>query len=119
VLRLPRHVFVRLSEAVNGNKNRMENRFGCPQKRSDPEGGIPSGSLEVLGGRKLGNQQALVSLSSEITQTSASAALMSGVGTRRCSSEVFPVDVMNYFNCFAAGNHCEKPESGPSQSDIN
>jgi hypothetical protein len=37
------------SEAVNGNKNRTENRFGCPQKQSDPEGGIPSGSLEVLG----------------------------------------------------------------------
>ena len=56
----------------------MENRFGCPQKRSDPEGGIPSGSLEVLGGRKLGNQRALVSLSAEI---GFSAALMPGVAT--------------------------------------
>jgi hypothetical protein len=108
-----------MSEAVNGNKNRMENRFGRPQKRSDPEGGIPSGSLEVLGGRKLGNQRALVSLSSEITQASASAALMSGVGTRWCSSEVFPVDVMNCFNCFAAGNYCERSASGSSQTVNN
>jgi hypothetical protein len=71
-------VFVRLSEAVNGNKNRMENRFGCPQKRSDPEGGIPSGSREVVGGRKIGDQRALVSLSAEI---GFSAALMPGVAT--------------------------------------
>src|SRR5256885_15525078 len=39
-----------------------------PQTQSDPEGGIPSGSLEVLG-RKL-YQRALVSLSKEITQSS-------------------------------------------------
>ena len=46
------------------------------QKQSDPEGGIPSGSLEALGRleglveKKNLGQRALVSLSKEITQTS-------------------------------------------------
>jgi hypothetical protein len=59
-----RHVFVKLS----GPKSR--------QTQSDPEGGIPSGSLELLGrleglvGKKNLGQRALVSLSKEITQTS-------------------------------------------------
>jgi hypothetical protein len=56
--------------------SRIREALGGRQTQSDPEGGIPSGSLEVLGrleglvGKKNLGQRALVSPSKEITQTS-------------------------------------------------
>src|SRR5712691_8621194 len=85
---LPREAS-RVREALTGAKATMSR----PQIQNDPEGGIPSGSLEVLWKvrRSVGHKI--------------------GVADCRCNSQVFPGDVANCFNCFVGVNYFAKPDS--------
>src|SRR3981081_3647506 len=71
-----------LRDARKGALLRMRSEISCPQTQSDPEGGIPSGSLEVLG-----RLESVVAWKTDCGY----------------SSQVFPPDVANCFNCFVVG----------------